>query len=283
VEAFRPDVLLVDQQALAGALVARRRGLRWATLATTSATLADSLEGLPKVKEWIDGRLEGLQVEAGLPPVADPDLSPRLVIVFSSELLAGLDRFPAQTRFVGPALEGRPEPTPFPWERLAPGPRLLVSLGTVNAARGGPLYRVLAEGLAKEPLQVILVAPPEVAGQMPENFIVRERVPQLALLAHVAAVLCHGGHNTVCETLAQGLPLLVMPIRDDQPIIAQQVVACGAGLRLRFGRTSAIELREAVHRILSEATFREGALRVQASFRAAGGAPAAADAVEALA
>ena len=283
VETFRPDVLLVDQQALAGALVARRRGLRWATLATTSATLADSLEALPKVKEWIDDRLESLQVGVGLPPVSDPDLSPRLVIVFSSELLAGAGRFPPQSRFVGPALEGRPEPTPFPWERLTPGARLLVSLGTVNAARGAPLYRVLAESLAEEPIQVILVAPPEVAGPMPENFLVRERVPQLALLERVTAVLCHGGHNTVCETLAQGLPLLVMPIRDDQPIIAQQVVACGAGLRLRFGRTSAVELREAIQRILSDVGFREAARRIQASFRAAGGAPAAADAVEALA
>jgi UDP:flavonoid glycosyltransferase YjiC (YdhE family) len=74
-----------------------------------------------------------------------------------------------------------------------------------------------------------------------------------------------------------------MPIRDDQPVIAQQVVECGAGLRLRFGRTSASELREAVRRILSETGFREAALRVQASFRAAGGAAAAADAIEALA
>ncbi len=283
VDAFRPDVLLVDQQALAGALVARRRGLRWATLATTSARLADSLEGLPKVKGWIDDQLRAVEVEAGLAPVPDPDLSPRLVLVFSSELLAGVGRFPPQTRFVGPSLEGRPEPTPFPWERLAPGPRLLVSLGTVNAARGGPLYRVLAEGLAGEPLQVILVAPPELAGPLPDNFLVQQRVPQLALLAKVAAVLCHGGHNTVCEALAQGLPLLVMPIRDDQPVIAQQVVECGAGLRLRFGRTSAAELRDAVRRILSEASFREAALRVQASFRAAGGASAAADAIEALA
>jgi MGT family glycosyltransferase len=283
VDAFRPDVLLVDQQALAGALIARRRGLRWATLATTSARLADSLEGLPKVKDWIDERLAALEREAGVPPMPDPDLSPRLVLVFSSELLAGAGRFPPQARFVGPAIEGRPEPAPFPWERLATGTRLLVSLGTVNAAHGAPLYRVLAEALSAEPLQVILVAPPEVAGPMPANFLVRERVPQLALLAQVTAVLCHGGHNTVCETLAQGLPLLAMPIRDDQPVIAQQVVECGAGLRLRFGRTSASELREAVRRILSETGFREAALRVQASFRAAGGAAAAADAIEALA
>ena len=36
VQAIEPDVLVVDQQAVAGALVARRREMRWATLATTS-------------------------------------------------------------------------------------------------------------------------------------------------------------------------------------------------------------------------------------------------------
>jgi MGT family glycosyltransferase len=283
VEQFGPDVLLSDQQALAGALVARRRGLPWATLATTSARIKDSLEGLPKVRSWIEERLAALEVEAGLEPVPDPDLSPRLVLLFSSELLAGAGRFPPQTRFVGPALEGRPEPTPFPWERLAARPRLLVSLGTLNASRGGPLYRVLGDALADEDLQVILVAPLEAVGSVPDNFLVRERVPQLALLPRVQAVLCHGGHNTVCEALAEGLPLLVMPIRDDQPVIAQQVVDCGAGLRLRFGRTSATELREAVRRVSREAGFRAAAVRIQESFRAAGGATAAADAIEALA
>jgi MGT family glycosyltransferase len=283
VEAFRPDLLLVDQQALAGALVARRRGLRWVTLATTSARLADSLAGLPKIQGWIDQRLAALEREAGLSPMPDPDLSPLRVLVFSSELLAGAGRFPPQTRFVGPALEQRPEPTAFPWERLAPGQRLLVTLGTVNAARGVPLYRLLGEALADEPVQVILVAPPELVGPLPNNFLLQPRVPQLALLSQVSAVLCHGGHNTVCEALAHGLPLLAMPIRDDQPVIAQQVVECGAGLRLRFGRTGPVELREAVRRVLSEVSFREAAARVQESFRAAGGAKAAADAIEALA
>ena len=44
---FSPDVLVVDQQAVAGALVARRRGLRWASFATTSAGVTDPLQGLP--------------------------------------------------------------------------------------------------------------------------------------------------------------------------------------------------------------------------------------------
>ena len=157
-----------------------------------------------------------------------------------------------------------------------------MSLGTVNAERGTALYRVLAEALGQEALQVVLVAPPELAGPLPPNFLVRPRVPQLALLPRMNAVLCHGGHNTVCEALAEGLPLVVMPIRDDQPVIADQVVKAGAGIRLKFGRTRPDELRAAVRRALDEPALKEAAARIRGSFRAAGGAAAAAQALEGL-
>ena len=51
VEDFQPDLLVVDQQALAGALVARKKGLNWVTMATTSAGVTDPLAPLPKVRE----------------------------------------------------------------------------------------------------------------------------------------------------------------------------------------------------------------------------------------
>ncbi|MGY0063497.1 glycosyltransferase [Streptomyces sp. LZ34] len=69
-----------------------------------------------------------------------------------------------------------------------------------------------------------------------ENILLRPHVPQLPLLARVDAVVCHAGHNTVCEALWHGVPLVVAPIRDDQPIVAGQVTDAGAGVRLRFGR-----------------------------------------------
>jgi MGT family glycosyltransferase len=282
VDRFKPDLMLVDQQAFAGALVARTRRLRWATLATTSARLVDSLADLPLVLRWVEAQLTLLQVEVGLEPTADPDLAPGLVLVFSSEALAGAGRFSRQARFVGPALGGRPETTAFPWDELRPQSRVFVSLGSIHSDQGVALHRVLGEALAEEPLQVILAAPEEAGATLPPNFLVRRRVPQLALLPHVQAVLCHGGHNTVCESLAHGLPVIAMPIRDDQPVIAQQVVAAGAGLRLRFGRTQPAELRAAVRRALTDPELRAGAARIQVSFQEAGGVQAAVRAIEAM-
>jgi MGT family glycosyltransferase len=284
VDSFRPSVIVSDQQALAGALVARRRELPFATFATTSAGVTDPLAGLPRVRDWVEKQVLELQRRLGLPDAVRLDESPVLVVVFSTEALVGpLHRFPAHYRFVGPSIRGRPDATPFPFDALRPGTRVLLSLGTVNAERGERFYATAALALAEERLQVILAAPPELVGRPPENFVVRARVPQLALLPHVHAVVCHAGHNTVCEALAHGLPLVVAPIKDDQPVIAQQVADAGAGIRVRFGRVDAAGLREAVRRVLGEPSFREAAARVQASFAAAGGSAAAADAVEELA
>src|SRR5690606_23750603 len=64
---FEPDVLVVDQQTWAGAVVARRRGIPWVTSATTSAEMVDPLAGLPKVAEAFHRTRVELQVEFGVP------------------------------------------------------------------------------------------------------------------------------------------------------------------------------------------------------------------------
>jgi MGT family glycosyltransferase len=282
IDAFRPDALIVDQQAVGGALAARKTNLPWATFATTSAGLTDPLAGLPLVRKWLDDMLATLEREADLPATPEPDRSPHLVVAFTTEALVGpLDRFPAHYRFVGPSIHQRPEATSFPWESLAPGRRVLVSLGTVNAEAGARFYPTALEALTFPGApQVILVAPPHLVGPAPDNVIVRPYVPQLALLPHVNAVVCHGGHNTVCEALAAGLPLVVLPIKHDQPVVAQQVESAGCGLRLKFGRVRKAELREAVLRVLDEPAFAAAADRVRQSFSEAGGAMRAAEFLE---
>jgi MGT family glycosyltransferase len=275
--AFAPDVTIVDHQAIGGALAARQARARWATLCTTSASVVDALVDLPKVKAWTRDQLSDLETEAGLPHVDPPDLSPDLVLVLSTPALVGpVDAFPRHYRFCGPSIQDRPDPTPFPWELLADGPRVLVSLGTVSADRGQEFYATVTQALAGLALQVILVAPDGMISAPPPNFVVRPRVPQLALLPHVQAVVSHAGHNTVCESLASGVPLVVAPIRDDQPIVANQVVAAGAGVRVRYGRLSPRALAAAVERVLSEEPIRLAAKRVQQSFASSGGAEGAA-------
>jgi UDP:flavonoid glycosyltransferase YjiC (YdhE family) len=291
VDRFEPDVLVVDQQAFAGAVVARRRGIPWATSATTSAELVDPFAALPKIGDWVREQLVGLQVAVGVPEAAargaDLRFSEHLVLAFTTEALAGPPTgLPAGTgpvAMVGPSIAPAGAAPEFPWDWLAgPEPAVLVSLGTVNAEAGARFFAAAVEAATGAPWRAVVVAPPALIGEVPHNVLVRPFVPQLALLGRVQAVVCHAGHNTVCESLAQAVPLVVAPIRDDQPIVADQVVRAGCGIRVRFGRVRSTELGEAVTAVLGQPAYKAAAERVRASFAAAGGAAVACDRLEEL-
>ncbi|CAA9265227.1 MAG: Zeaxanthin glucosyl transferase, partial [uncultured Corynebacteriales bacterium] len=93
-------------------------------------------------------------------------------------------------------------------------------------------------------------------------------------------VVTHAGLNTVTEALAHGVPLVVAPIRHDQPVNAAAVVAAGAGVRVSFARAEAARLAAALAAVLADPGPRAAAGRIRESFRAGGGVSAAADLVE---
>ncbi|GAA5108708.1 glycosyltransferase [Haloechinothrix salitolerans] len=278
----QPDIVVADQQAFAGALVAERIGLPWATSATTSSEFTDPLAAMPKVRDWVAARLAELRGRYGDPDrTGDLRYSPHLVLGFTTaDLLGDTATISANTRLVGPVARSESDAPPFDVAR----PLLYVSLGTVNAAAGERFLRECVAALAERPwLHAVVTDLGGVVADAPATVTVRESVPQLAVLDNADAVLCHAGHNTVCESLARGLPLVVAPIRDDQPIVADQVVQAGAGVRLRFARATSSHIGAAIDAVLTEETYRAAARRIARSFRAAGGAVAAADHLVALA
>jgi MGT family glycosyltransferase len=287
VRSFGPDALVVDQQALAGTAVASALGLPWATSATTSANLTDPLAVVPKVKAWADGLQRDVLRSAGVSEATagtmDLRSSPHLVLVFSTPAFVGRSDFPDHFAFVGPSIVGRPDDASFDRAWIDhDGRSVLVSLGTLNWHNGRRFFAAAAEALGDMNVRGIIVAPPELVGPVPAGVLATAPVPQLALMPHMTAVVCHGGHNTVCEALVHGVPLVVAPIRDDQPVIAEQVVRAGAGVRVNFRRVTSDGLRDAITAALGDPALRAGARRVQRSFAAAGGAAAAADRLEAL-
>ncbi|HET6772936.1 MAG TPA: nucleotide disphospho-sugar-binding domain-containing protein [Acidimicrobiales bacterium] len=287
VDSFAPDALVVDQQALAGLAVACTSGLPWATSATTSANLDDPLAAVPKIKAWADGLQRDVLRSAGVDEAsaATVDLrsSPHLLLVFSTPALVGGAHTADHVAFVGPSIAARPAEAPFDlgWFDHQ-GPHVLVSLGTLNWHNGGRFFAAAAEALGDLGARGVIAAPPEVVGPVPAGLVATAPVPQLGLMPYLDAVVCHGGHNTVCEALAHGLPLVVAPVRDDQPAIAEQVVRAGAGVRVMFRRVTPAALREAIAAALDDPGLRAGARRIQRSFAEAGGASAAADRLERL-
>ena len=316
---YQPDVVLVDQHALAGALAADRHGVPWATLITGAMELTHPLAALPGVDAWIRAQLASLcrdtasrdsagevagaavgeVADAGAGAVAgdtaravgaggdgpvDLLFSPYLVIACTTTAVTGEQPFPDHFALVGAAMADRPGR--FAWDLLDPARRkVLISVGTLATGLAADFYQRAAAAVAPlaDTVQAIITGPPELVPDRPANVLVVPSVPMLSLLPRLDAVISHGGMNTVSETLAHGLPLVIAPIRHDQPVVASQVARAGAAIRVPFSRVRPAQLREALVTILDDPSYRQAAERIRDSFAAAGGAPAAAARLERLA
>ncbi|GLZ13212.1 glycosyl transferase [Actinomadura sp. NBRC 104425] len=291
IDRFRPDVVVSDQQVLAAPVAARLRGLPWATSAATPFEFTRPLRDAPDDEERIRELIGEFQLDHGIEDLLDPRFSDHLVLVFATGALIGdTSAFPDRFAFVGP-VPPRPRGGDFPWEWLDGRPAVLVTLGAGTGAgrdaAAARFMRVAAEAVAAMDVRAVLAAPPDAVPEPPPNVLVRPDVPQPALLERMAAgraaVVCHGGHDAVCAGLAHGLPLVVAPIRHDQPVIARLVAEAGAGIAVGFGGARPVELRAALGAVLTDDVHRAAAARVRDSFAEAGGAAAAADRLEKLA
>lgn len=281
-EKYKPDLVITDHQMFAGAIAAVNHKIPYATSVTAPAALK-IMDELPKVHEWEVNQIVALQQELGVDKSTSIACSGILTMVLTSREFFGELELPASYHFVGPVINRKPVNAYFDWDLLQKNnrPKILVSIGTTfDHEHKKNFFAKVIEAFEDEDLTVVVVSDPAIFDVWPENFIVQRMVPQLELLPHLDAVVCHGGHNTVCETLMNGLPMVVIPIAYDQSHVAGRVVRVGAGLRLNFNRFKARHLQEAVQQILQDAAFKTAAEEIKASFIAAGGTEAAATLLE---
>ena len=285
---WRPDVLVVDQYAVAAALAAHRNGVRWATMCIGALEITPPLDQLPGLEDLVQDRLARVWAARQLPVESGIDLrfSPYLVLAPTTRALVGAAPLPDSCVLTGAVMGPRPQAPAFAWDRWLPDRRhVLVTVGTLSEHMAADFYARAARALAAlgDKTQAVFAAEPGILASPPPDAIVAARVPVLELLPHLDAVICHGGMGTVTESLAHGVPLIVAPIRHDGPALAHQVAAAGAGIEVSFASASAQELTQALAAVLDEPSYRENAERVRASFAAAGGASAAAAHLAALA
>jgi MGT family glycosyltransferase len=279
---FEPDLVITDHQMFAGAIAATNKNLPYATSVTAPAAIK-VMEELPKVHEWEVNQIVTLQQEFGVDATASIACSDLLTMVLTSQAFFGDMELSANYRFTGPVINRPSAKIAFDWDKLQTSsiPKILVSIGTTfDHEHKKSFFAKVIEAFGNDEITVVVVSDPALFDQWPDNFIVQRQVPQLDLLPHLDAVVCHGGHNTVCETLFNGLPIVVIPIAYDQSHVAGRVVRTGAGQRLNFNRFKAHHLKEAVNEVLNNPTYKESAELIKQSFMEAGGTETAADLLE---
>jgi UDP:flavonoid glycosyltransferase YjiC (YdhE family) len=206
-----------------------------------------------------------------------------------SQLPAALElpgrRLPPGFHHTGPWVDaaGR-APVDFPWSRLDPGrPLAYASMGTLQ---NGILqtFRVIAEACAGLDLQLVISLgggqDPALLGDLPDDPVVVGYAPQLELIRRSALTISHGGLNTALESLAWGVPMVVLPVTYDQPGVGARVEWSGVGRSIPVGRLTVDCLRAAVRTVLANPAYRERAGRLQANIDAADGLNRAADLIE---
>jgi MGT family glycosyltransferase len=277
---FEPDLIIIDHQMFAGAAAALNCGIPYATTVTAPAAIK-VMEELPKIHEWEVNHIVTLQKELGIDRESSIACSDLLTLVLTSREFFGEMELPDHFQFVGPVIHKRVGTVPFDWSKLnskSNYAKILVSIGTTfDHEHKKAFFEKVVNAFGDKPFTVVVVADADLFAKWPENFIVQRQIPQLELLPHLDAVVCHGGHNTVCEALINGLPLVVIPIAYDQSHVAGRVVRTGVGLRLNFNRFKANYLESAALEILNDECFKIAARQLGASFKAAGGTEYAAD------
>ena len=122
-------------------------------------------------------------------------------------------------------------------------------------------------------------AAPESLPPLAGSPIVVRYAPQLDLIARASLVITHAGLNTTMETLTRGVPMVAIPVANDQPGVAARLAHAGAGLVVPLEGLTAARLRPAVRRVLAEPGFAENARRIAAAIAGAGGGDRAAEVI----
>nr|AEQ20297.1 glycosyl transferase [uncultured bacterium CSLG7] len=182
--------------------------------------------------------------------------------------------------YAGPLRHPRRRQVEFQWEWLDGRPLIYASLGTLQN-KNPKLFHCFAEACRGLDVQLVIAgAGKESLGSLPENVLAVSYAPQLELLAKASLTLSHGGLNTVLDSLACGVPLVVMPITYEQPAISQRVRWVGAGEMIPVSRVNSSLVRTRIKEVLGNPAYAGAAKRIAEGIRTAGGVKRAGDLIE---
>lgn len=175
------------------------------------------------------------------------------------------------------------EPIFFPFDKLTGQPLIYASLGTLQNRLSGT-FQTIAEACRDLDAQLVISlgggSTPESLPALSGSPLVVGFAPQLELLPRTTLTITHAGMNTTLECLSNGVPMVAIPIANDQPGVAARIAWTETGEVVPLKRLSVSRLRSSLERVLKQDSYKKNALRLQKAIKQAGGVKRAADIIE---
>lgn len=293
-EAFSPDLVICDQLAIAGRLVAAKMHLPlvmvftsfapcqafsicrfWPEYADTHPARAQAR----RIAEQFSRRfgVRNLDVYSIFEGTGDFNIS-----TLSRAFQPAGDTFGDDFFFAGAQIA--PRSNSGTWTPPTDGkPLLYTSLGSLFN-NWPEFYQMLFPIVREMDIHVLCsigqALTPADLGDIPDNVALMPFVPQLDVLAHADAFITHAGTGSAMEALYFGVPCVCLPQMDEQVFTSRQMVRLGvASACMTRPETTESALRDAINRVLSEPHFRQNAQQHARLMRETGGCAGAAKAV----
>lgn len=203
-----------------------------------------------------------------------------LNIVYTSEFfIAHPENYDYSFIFIGPPVYAKKDHTDFPLQRLQGRTVIYISLGTIFSNHSVDLNRLFFECFGNMDAIIVMAAHQVDLStyDVPDNFIIRDFVPQLEVLKYTTVAITHAGMNSIGDILYHNIPFVAIPLGADQFYLANRAQDLGATIVLDGKTLTAKALKNAVKSVLREPEYLENIHKISTSFKAAGGYKKAVD------
>jgi len=173
---------------------------------------------------------------------------------------------------------------PFPWEMLDGRPLIYASMGTIRNQEPS-LFATIAAACAVFDLQLVIslgggrLLPQDMQG-LAGNPIVVHFAPQSALLARAALTINCAGLNTTLDSISAGVPIVGIPVAEDQPGVAARIKQARVGEVIPVRQLTVARLRNTATRVLADPRYKQAVEALRAHMKVAPGADEAASIIE---